>query len=172
MAKKKDRGTFPAVLESRRLGTLQLEESSIDDWVFRSYHPLQPVKIATKRVRLDPEGVKLVIWLPEKGGMDAELLTATIEKRFEDLVNGFDRILDEAIPAIEAAIEEFWQIPDERGPTAKEFLDTAELNLLGLSAGSGSHEILLYDKGDLIGGHDLRLELSEDFRPDCASFDG
>ncbi len=138
----------------------------------RHYEPTDPVVIPTRRILLDPEGLRLVVWLPETDVPDVARFAATIEQRFDDFVSSLDRILDEAIPTIESAIDYFWQIPDERGPTAKELLETSVLTHLNLNAGAGSHVIIIHDQGDLIGSHDLVLSLTEDFHPASAHFDG
>lgn len=177
MAQENGWGVFPATIDSRRFGTLRLEEYRIRQrgvtlQILRSYHPPERLVIPSGRVALDPDGLELVIRVPDAGVPDVASFTATLEQQFDQFVNSLDRILDEAIPAIESAIADCWQMPDERAPTAEEIIGTGWLRQLTLNAGTRPHEIMIFDIGELIGGHDLFLALTADFHPISARFDG
>lgn len=173
MAQKQHIPEFPLRIESARFGVLRLEQFSIsDNLIHRHYEPGERVSFKCERVQTDPKGVTLVIWLPETGVPDVTAFLRTVEERWDAIMGHLGTILDAAIPKIEEAIEWFWQIPDERGPTPSDLLRTGHLRHLNLNAGPGPHEIMIHDSGDLIGGHDLVLELDPQFRPDSAHFDG
>ncbi|MBX3323312.1 MAG: hypothetical protein KF757_10010 [Phycisphaeraceae bacterium] len=166
MPRKQNKVTYPPAIESRRLGTLKLESD------LHLYEASERLTIPTRRVRLCPLGLRLVIWLPEVNVLDMTHFVTALERQFDQWVNDLDRILHEAIPTIESAVARFWQIPDERAPTAQELLDSGEITHLNLSMGEESHEMHIHDAGDLIGSHDLILVLSDDFHPESAYFDG
>lgn len=173
MTRKQNPAIFPQTIESPRFGTLKLEEYPITTKVIhRNYAPAVPVKIPNCRVPIDPKGLTLSIGPPDTGIPDIARFVAALEQRFEKVVNQIDRIVDQALPVVESAIDYFWQIPDERAPTAKQLLDTSEWRQLNLCAGPGTYTLIFYDRGDLIGGHDLLIELTDDLHPTSANFDG
>ena len=173
MARKRHIPEFPLRIESQRFGVLRLEQLSLcNDEILRYYEPSGQISFKCERVQTDPGGVTFAIWPPETGVPDVRAFVRTVEERWDAIMGHLGTILDAAIPKIEEAIEWFWQIPDERGPTASDILRTGHLRRLNLNTGPGSHVLYIYDAGDLIGGHDLVLELDPQFRPQSAHFDG
>lgn len=164
---------FPSVIQSPRLGVLRLDEVTLEGRLCsRNYDPVGPIELATGWVRLDPQGLRLVIWPPRDGVPDVSHFVATVEARLKTFEREIDRILYDSIPAIEEALDSFWQIEGEPAPAAKAILDSGFLRLLCLNAGSGSHQFIVFDHGNLVGSHDIVIELSEDFQVGCAGFDG
>jgi hypothetical protein len=164
---------FPKVIHSPQLGALSFNEFELCDGItHRSYESVDSLHIPITRLQLSRDGLRLVVWPPDTGVPDVTQFTLTIENRFNELFNRLNSILDESISHIDAAIDNFWAIPDERAPTSSALLDAAELRQINLNAGDGSHVMILYDRGDLIGSHDILLELSPDFHPISANFDG
>jgi hypothetical protein len=82
-----------------------------------------------------------------------------------------DDVIQQAIPIIEEAIEEFWQIRDEPAPGVLELFRRGELRQINMSMGEDEHELHIYD-GGVLGGHDLILSLDAKWQPLSAYFDG
>lgn len=164
---------FPRVIQSPRLGALTLDEVTVEGRLTsRNYKPADRIEVASGWVRLDPKGLELVIWPPRDGVPDVAHFVATVEARLKTFEREMDRILYDSIPAIDETLNFFWQIEGEPAPAAKAILDSGLLRLLCLNAGSGSHQFIVYDYGDLVGSHDIVVELAEDFQVESAGFDG
>jgi hypothetical protein len=136
------------------------------------YEPLTLPHITSGRVRTDPQGISLTIWSPEIGVGDHHAFTRNIEQQWQILVRELDNILDRSVPMIQGAIASFWLIPDEPPPTASALLKTGLLRHINLGTFDSASELHIYDDGELIGGHDLIIELDHRWNPTEAWFDG
>jgi hypothetical protein len=164
--------TFPPSIASSIFGTLTLKEiRSGGEIVSRNYQPERRPLISGARVKIAPEGVKLVIWPSEEGVPDPVAFAGTAEARWTTISSNLDDILSRALDVVDEGIDDFWGF-SERPPTAAALLATVELRQINLNAGRGEHVLILFDRADLIGSHDLLIEIDGKFCPSSASFDG
>lgn len=153
-------------------GVLAYSEFKSGGEVFGRSYSVEPVSIPGARVRTRPEGIGLSIWPPKHGIADTRAFVRLFESHWAFIAANIDRILVRALPVIQEGISDFWGLP-EPCPTAQALLDGAELWQINISAGAGAgHELILNDRADLIGSHDLSVHLDEEFNPVSASFDG
>lgn len=159
----------PKSIRSSVLGEFRFERSQWTDGVYR---PVLPLRVKSRIVATDPGGTDWSVWGPKDGVRDTAAFVSIVESRAKFVCERLDDVLRAALPRITGAIDEFWRIPDEEAPGAEAILRAGELRYMCLSAGGGGHRIIIYDRGDLIGGHDLIIETDSDFRPVSVHFDG
>lgn len=138
----------------------------------RSYDGVSRASVRCTSVSVDAKGFHVSILLPDSGIENAVALIRLIESCWDSIMGRLDAVLDESLPVIDEAIGRFWGIPDEAPPTAKQLLATSVLRGLQLSLDSSEHTLFMFDRGDLIGGHDILLHLHPDGSPSHAGFDG
>jgi hypothetical protein len=86
------------------------------------------------------------------------------------MITRLDHILQESRREVSEAIGRFWGLP-ESPPTAEHLLSNYALRMIKINT-DGNHELQLSDVADLIGGHDLKIELDSRLQPVSAHFDG
>jgi len=164
---------FPAQIVSQRLGVLKLVESPINEWTLhRQYVPLGHVKFESDGVLLRETGVEITVAPPSAGITDAAVFGALVDDLVDEVVGGLPEILHAATEVVEEAIGEFWQIEDEAAPSVQELMRQSELWHIHLNPADRQHMLTLFDRGDLIGGHDLVIYLNAHLYPVSANFDG
>ncbi len=127
-----------------------------------------------KDVPFNGQNVELVVKV-DAAHFDSAATTRHIEHVWQTLKDRYTELLHQATPLIDEAIRDFWGIPDEAPPAATELLESGELRSIfinGTPESDSTHHIHVFDRGDLIGGHDLFIELDDTFAPVEARFDG
>lgn len=138
----------------------------------RTYDGISRASVRCTSVSVNAKGVRVSLSPPESGIENVAAFNHLIEHRWDSIMGRLDAVLDESLPVIDEAISRFWGIPDEAPPTAKQLLATSVLNTVHLSVDSSEHTLFMFDRGDLIGGHDILLHLHPDGSPSHAGFDG
>lgn len=161
---------FPRHVDTNSLGRLRFVELEYLPGVFLyTYEPLAEVVVHGQEVK--------VIVKPPPGGIESEsAFAAEIDRAWTSIAENLNGLCKEAIPHINAAIEHFC-VPDDEytPPDARTLLASSPLNFVKIDL-TGSDEldteIGFHDAADLIGGHDLYINLDSDFQPIGARFDG
>lgn len=162
--------SFPEILQSARLGQMVLAEDPCgDDFVSRTYSPVDPVVVAGVK-----EQLRVIAWPPNSGVENADAFARYIDQVWDSIWTRFDAILAAAIPVVEEEISRSYEDDDPDRPAAAPML---QRNLLWMFKIDGtfhprnSHE-LMFVASEFMGGHDLGLLLDRELMPKGAYFGG
>lgn len=157
--------SYPRTIQTQNLGTLSLHETRIGRDTYRHYGPTSPVRVNGL------DNVEVIVRPLERRRIRIAEAGPEIDRCFREITRRLPDLVTSAESVVEQAIAGFWRIEGEARPSASDLLRTARLETIVIDL-NGSHELHLHDAGDLIGSHDLIIELGHDFVPCDANFDG
>jgi hypothetical protein len=161
MAKKKIK-QLPQTVQTREVGVLSLT----------------PYGVYTGKARVRRRLAKVVVWVDDDDVGDPGTFGDRVDAVWREMMASLESILDAAPPVVQEALDKFWQIDDEKAPTVATLMKGG-IRQVAISVSTKRpsrrdevHRLSFEDDADVIGGHDLFIQINADFKPTGAYFDG
>jgi hypothetical protein len=123
------------------LGKLKRYETEVGyEELFYGYK-LKNIKIEERSFRVAPSGISLSVSAPKRGIPDVAEFAASIEEVWNGILENLMRILNEATPIIDEAIEEFCESWEGPTPSSSRLLAAGELRYIEIFHDYNQHMI-------------------------------